>query len=118
MSTVWIVTSGEWDDYCIKAPFTTKEKAEAYYNFHRTLGDIDVNPPSEYNLDPTLPTEVWASTESKYGGFRWNFSSTRDVVGECVCKAYCQVKIPYNPDKKVMLKAARARLAELKAEEE
>ena len=50
MSTIYIVTSGEYEDYSVEAPFSTREKAQAYidrFKEHLTEPEIE-----EYTIDP------------------------------------------------------------------
>lgn len=56
MAKIYIVTSGEYSDYCIIAVFSTKEKAEAYVQQHGTNYRVE-----DYDIDEEVKkeTKVW-----------------------------------------------------------
>src|SRR3990167_10395534 len=59
MNKVYVVTSGQYSDYGIKAVFSTKEKAEEYIKLS-TDPDIN-NLLEEFELD--IPKEEWLYTK-------------------------------------------------------
>lgn len=56
MAKIYIVTSGEYSDYCIRAVFSTKEKADEYIQQHGTDSSIEV-----FDIDEEVKkeTKIW-----------------------------------------------------------
>jgi len=59
MATIWGVTSGDYDDHCVDAVFTTKLKAQEYLDVLLLLDHTAML--EEFGLDPD-PVEIVALT--------------------------------------------------------
>ena len=56
MAKIYIVTSGEYSDYCIQAVFSTKKKADEYRQQHGTDFSIEV---FEMDEEVKKETKIW-----------------------------------------------------------
>jgi len=114
MDKVWVVTSGCYSDYGIRAIFSTKEKAYSYYNMKKVI-DGEYNEPEEYNLDEAKLDE-YVEAYKYDNDYEWGFDGWENYMEEDVTENDITVKVSFNPDKNVMAKSADDRLAFLKAQ--
>jgi hypothetical protein len=115
MDKVWVVTSGCYSDYGIRAIFSTKEKAWEYYGIKKVIDD-EYNEPKEYNLDEAKSDGYIEAY--KYDDDEWGFDGWENYMEEGMTEHTIIVKISFNYDKNVMAKSADDRLAFLKAQKE
>ena len=130
MSSVWIVTEGDYSDNHIVGVFSTKEKAYEYYNAHK---EDDVNErytsfyePEEYELDK-VSIACRAVVTAVKNRKDWNFFVS-GVLDKCYQECgyiyeYTKEKkywitVNYNTNRDVMKKSAQDYLFKYLAEKE
>lgn len=75
MTKIYIVTSGEYSDYCIQAVFSTKKKADEYRQQHGTDFSIEI-----FDIDEEVKkeTKIWR-VEMRFDNFK---------VSECTAELW------------------------------
>lgn len=119
---VYILTSGEYSDYAIQGVFSTREKAEEAMERFSVLfagwgGVIEEVPVDTY----LMTNEVYAMVYEDGAVFFENNLAEGERV-ECVfsepmTQRSFRVRIRYNPNRDVMVKAARDRAGMILARE-
>lgn len=119
MDKVWVVTRGYDSDYGISAIFSTKEKAQEYYNMKSVIS-YEYNEPEEWNIDK-IKTDEYVEMYKYNNGKGWHLREWQDYSEETFAdiskgKTLNLVKVHFNYDKDVMRKEADDRLVFLKAQ--
>ena len=130
MSSIWIVTEGDYSDNHIVGVFSTKEKAYEYYYSHVEESAehryTSYYEPEEYSLDKVSTiTRCIVSAVKEKGIWCFYISGTFDdndrecgyVYEKSKRKEYW-ITVSYNPNREVMKKAAQDYLFKYLARQE
>lgn len=123
---VFIVTSGEYSDYGIRAVFTDYEKAELYCATHNKKSSTDICCIEEYDTEDfkiesnETPKEVWCFTTSNENIKASKQYLTFDNIEFCCRRSsgyYGEVTVKKNTPEEKVIKIAADRIAKFKAEQ-
>ena len=104
MTTVYVVTSGSYDDYCIEGVFSTKELAEEFIKAPNTINECKYFI-KEYELNNLFSSELYFKMEDiiYYWECEFNTSSAfgrkegeYSVTKKAIAKQYVNNVNPYN----------------------
>lgn len=125
MSSVWIVTEGDYSDNHIVGVFSTKEKADEYYKLHSGLSThSSYYEPEEYIVDAiNVCPQTCQITATKRNGelvFRTKecFDDNNSIGRVTLYNGYYYIIVSYNPDETIMFKSAQDYLFKYLAEKE
>ena len=117
MSSVWVVTEGDYEDNHIAGIFSKEEKAYEYYNLHskRNGPKCHFHLPVEYKLDVPIEPKL-CMINIDYIDNEWKYSvadnSDSWIFSDCgtVCEhnsnSYTAI-VSYNSDESVMINNAQ-----------
>ena len=78
MTTIYVVTTGEYSDYGICAMFSSKEKADQYCERFKKHADYTGYDIEEYTLDP-IPDDVYRENKELYHVQMWKDGTVRQT---------------------------------------